>query len=212
MFSQTVIGKQPPKCFSWGGNKKENKAWNYVLISQCSAFFWALLRLWCPHAVEQRHEISAGEWAGDALQPLLEIHLTNQKVCQGKPRAASGFCSILPRKPRFWQNRGTCRAVLCLLHLHLVRYCRLLGWDFADQWLSASSAWEAGISWLLPSSSPSWAQGSRYTMAPSVCLKQGNYAQKLLKEYKVVKSSEKCYNIACSAFNWILRACKFDSL
>lgn len=101
---------------------------------------------------------------------------------------------------------------LCLLHLHLVWCCRLLGGDFADQWWSASSAWEAGISWLLPSSSPSWAQGSGYTIAPSVCLKQRNYAQKLLKEYKVVKSSEKCYNIACSAFTWILRACKFDSL
>lgn len=33
-----------------------------MLIFWCSAFFWALLKLWCPHAVEQRHEISAGEW------------------------------------------------------------------------------------------------------------------------------------------------------
>lgn len=172
-------------------------------------FFWALLKLWCPHAVEQKNVRSQ-------LDSGLGTHCSIAGNPSGQPesllRKAQGSWWLLLNsslKVEFLTKQGP---VLCLLCLCSVWYCRLLGWDFADQWWSVTSAWEAGISWLLPSSSPSWVQGSGYTMAPSVCLKQGNYAQKLLKEYKVVKSSEKCYNIACSAFNWILRACKFDSL
>lgn len=69
--------------------------------------------------MEQRHEISAGEWvwatgAVSAVGIPMGIHLTSQKLWKRKPRAADGFSLMQPQKSGFCQTRGT--AELCSAH------------------------------------------------------------------------------------------------
>lgn len=141
MFPQPVVGKAPRSLPADG--EVNGKIKLEIMCWFSDEFFWALLKLWCPHAVEQRHGISAGGWVWS--------HRCSHRCCysHGNPSdqpetlekrtQCSWWLVLHTAEIWFLTNQGDLQTCILLTPVVFGVVLGLLGCDFADQQWSAKN-------------------------------------------------------------------------